>query len=238
MPAGAQSKLRSWWLGCGHEIRPAIDEVWRLGAVGFDEDGRAVDYERVVTPEEWIAELLRRNLTVTSTTFNVRDVTQAVAARLGDGATVTTIERMVALVIADPQVLTVVGDDGERRYTSRELHDVEQRYVDVVAAKASDGLSMRRWSQRRSPSASRWAPTRRHAVNQLCASASRAERADRPGRDRQDVHARHRPRRLRAGRVAGHWRRPVGPGRSGAGDREHRSRRARCTPYSVTSNGD
>ena len=38
-------------------------------AVGFDEDGRAADYEQVVSPEEWISELLRKDLTVGSTTF-------------------------------------------------------------------------------------------------------------------------------------------------------------------------
>ena len=91
-PLDAGWKLEATDAGWGPEqaeelvagMRPrdpaGIDEVWRLGAVGFDEDGRAVDYERVVTPEEWIAELLRRNLTVTSTTFSERDVTQAVAA--------------------------------------------------------------------------------------------------------------------------------------------------------------
>ena len=80
-PVEAEALAAGW--------RPAdpvgIDEVWRLGAVGFDEDGRAADYEQVVTPEEWISELLRKDLTVGSTTFTDTAVTEAVARRLGPG---------------------------------------------------------------------------------------------------------------------------------------------------------
>ena len=127
-PVEAEALAAGW--------RPAdpvgIDEVWRLAAIGFDEDGRAADYEQVVSPEEWISELLRKDLTVGSTTFTDTAVTEAVARRLGRGATVTTIERITALVIADPQVLAVATDDGRRWFTSRELHDIEERFVDVV----------------------------------------------------------------------------------------------------------
>ena len=86
-------------------------------------------------------------------------MTDAVARRLGRGATVTTIERITALVIADPQVLAVATDDGRRWFTSRELHDIEERFVDVVTRRdttersipACDGAS---------PCGPRWAPTR------------------------------------------------------------------------------
>ena len=87
-----------------------INEVWRLGAVGFDEDGRAVDYEQIVTPEEWTAELLRKDLTVGSTTFTDAAVAEAVARRLGDGATVTTIERITSAGVGRP-----AGDDRRQR---------------------------------------------------------------------------------------------------------------------------
>ena len=86
----------------------------------------------MVSPEEWISELLRKDLTVGSTVFTDTAVTGAVARRLGRGATVTTIERITALVIADPQVLAVATDDGRRWFTSRELHDIEERFVDFV----------------------------------------------------------------------------------------------------------
>ena len=80
-PVEAEALAAGW--------RPAdpvgIDEVWRLAAVGFDEDGRAADYEQVVSPEEWISELLRKDLTVGSTTFTDTAVTEAVARRLGPG---------------------------------------------------------------------------------------------------------------------------------------------------------
>ena len=69
--------------------------------------------------------------------------------------------------------------------------------------------------------AARSARTRRPPSTRLCAGRRRRRRADRAGRHRQDVHPRHRPRRLRTGRVAGDRRRPVSPGRAGA-DRRRR----------------
>ena len=117
---------------------------WRLAAIGFDEEGRAVDYEQVVSPEEWTSELLRTDLTVGSTTFTDAAVTDAVARRLGRGATVTTIERITWLVIADPQVLAVATEDGRRWFTSRELHDVEERFVDVVTRRDARRRSTQR----------------------------------------------------------------------------------------------
>ena len=113
-----------------------VDEVWRIGAVGFDEYGRAEDYERVVTPQEWIGELLRRDLTVGTTTFTSADVVRAIGQRLGAGCTVDTIERVTALVLASDQVLPVRLPDGQQRYTSREMDAVERRFVDVVARRA------------------------------------------------------------------------------------------------------
>ena len=156
-PVEAEALAAGW--------RPAdpvgIDEVWRLAAIGFDEDGRAADYEQVVSPEEWISELLRKDLTVGSTTFTDTAVTEAVARRLGRGATVTTIERITALVIADPQVLAVATDDGRRWFTSRELHDIEERFVDVVTRRDTTAADRsRRGGGGARRCGRRWAPTR------------------------------------------------------------------------------
>ena len=130
-----------------------INEVWRLGAVGFDEEKRAVDYEQIVTPEEWTAELLRKDLTVRSTTFTDTSVAEAVARRLGKTFTVTTIERITALVLADPGgLVTVASEDGRRWFTSREVHDVEERFVDAVKSdpgRSKDRPSLRQQQQSR-----------------------------------------------------------------------------------------
>ncbi|MBK8334549.1 MAG: hypothetical protein IPL07_19810 [Acidimicrobiaceae bacterium] len=88
-----------------------MSEVWRLTAVGFDEAGDADHYERTVEPEEWIADLLRLELTQTSTTFTRFELTEAVAACIGTGATVATIDRVVARVLASDQVIAVYEPD-------------------------------------------------------------------------------------------------------------------------------
>jgi hypothetical protein len=119
---------------CHPRLPVGVGEVWRLAEVGFDETGTREDYERVVTPDEWIADVLRRDLTVHITTFTDSDVAQAVAQRLGGGATVDTMERLVDLVLASDQVLTVRDGDGNQRYTSREMVEVEHRFIDVVTA--------------------------------------------------------------------------------------------------------
>jgi conjugative relaxase-like TrwC/TraI family protein len=110
-------------------------EVWRLPEVRFDLDGTPVVGDRVVDAEEWIADLLRRDLTAQASTFTRPQITQAVAARLGGGATVTTIERIVERVLASPQLLPVQpgSGDGRRWFTSRELHDVEARFIAALS---------------------------------------------------------------------------------------------------------
>jgi conjugative relaxase-like TrwC/TraI family protein len=111
-----------------------VGEVWRLTAVGFDDTGADDHYERTVEPEEWIADLLRRDLTHTSTTFTRFELTEAVAARIGTGATVATIDRVVARVLASDQVVAVHEPNtpaprGRARYTSRDMLAVEQRLL-------------------------------------------------------------------------------------------------------------
>jgi conjugative relaxase-like TrwC/TraI family protein len=111
-----------------------VSEVWRLSAVNFDEAGGVDQYERTVDPEEWIADLLRRELTQASTTFTRFELTEAVAARIGTGATVATIDRVVARVLASDQLIavhepTTPAPRGRARYTSRDMLAVEQRLL-------------------------------------------------------------------------------------------------------------
>ena len=52
-----------------------IDDVWRLETVGLDEHGNTEVWERTVTPDEWITDLLRRDLTADRTTFTRPELT-------------------------------------------------------------------------------------------------------------------------------------------------------------------
>ena len=192
-----------------------VGEVWRLAAVGFDESGDADHYERTVEPEEWIADLLRRELTQTSTTFTRFELTEAVAARIGTGATVATIDRVVARVLASDQVIAVHEPDtpaprGRARYTSRDMLAVEQRLLaaftatntnqpltaDIVESAIADRITI--------------GVDQAAAVRTLCAAPDRWQCSS--GGDRQDLHARHGPRRLRARRLSGDRRRAISPG--------------------------
>jgi hypothetical protein len=106
--------------------------VWLLPTVWFDENGSVTHEERAVDAEEWIADVLRKDLTNDGSTFRVADVVQAVSKRLGDGATVATIERVSDRVLASDQTIPI-GDD----FTSRELHDTEATLVDTLSRRAT-----------------------------------------------------------------------------------------------------
>ncbi len=113
-------------------------EVWRLPADPLvdPETGEIVTTDRAVTPDEWIADLLRR-LTRASTTFTRFDLTESVAARLGPGSTLDTIDRVVARTLASDHVLAVHQPDrpsprGRATYTSREMVAVERRLLDTL----------------------------------------------------------------------------------------------------------
>ncbi len=116
----------------------AVDDAWRLPTVWFDESGVAQNGDRLVDAEEWLADVLRRDLTNESSTFTAVDAVQAVAHRLGDGASVATIERVTNRLLSSPAVLPV-GD----AFTSRELADVEARFTGSLTASARlDGPSV------------------------------------------------------------------------------------------------
>ncbi len=103
---------------------------WVLDDVDTDEHGRPYRFERVVEPEEWIREVLRGDLTAKASTFTVPQLTQAVAARLREGASMELIEQVVARVLASPQCVPV--DGVQRRWTSTELLAVEERILASV----------------------------------------------------------------------------------------------------------
>jgi conjugative relaxase-like TrwC/TraI family protein len=104
--------------------------LWRLPETSFEADGTPYVNDRIVTAEEWATDLLRRNLTADDATFTRNDLAQAVAHRLGDGATIATVERVANRVLASPQTLPVQTNNGEApRWTSRELLAIERRLV-------------------------------------------------------------------------------------------------------------
>jgi len=95
--------------------------------------GRWLGGDQLLDPGAWIGDLLA-NLTVEDSTFTRADLVQAVAAALGDGATIGTVERVVARVLACPETVPVDIRMGERRWTSAKLLDVERRFLATLDA--------------------------------------------------------------------------------------------------------
>lgn len=110
-----------------------VDEVWRLGEDWIDDAGVARRWDRVASPDEWVADLARRDLAATRSTFDRNDIAQAVAGRLGAGASIDTLERVVARAVASPALVSI-NDNGQQRWTSLELVEIEARYLDRIAA--------------------------------------------------------------------------------------------------------
>jgi conjugative relaxase-like TrwC/TraI family protein len=115
-----------------------FDGVWRLAAVGFDEAGGVEHYERVVDPEEWITVVLRQDLTADRSTFSYPDLVQAIAERQGDGTSIETIERVAQRFLASDQVIAVTNTNGIAGWTSRELLDIEDRFINLTTTQATD----------------------------------------------------------------------------------------------------
>lgn len=109
-----------------------VEEVWRVPRED-ERSGRVVD--EAVDPEEWIWEL-GRTLTETDSTFTRPRLVQAAAARIGEGATAATIDRVVARVLASPQIVPI-SDGSAARWTTTELIDVEQHFLQVAHATRS-----------------------------------------------------------------------------------------------------
>jgi conjugative relaxase-like TrwC/TraI family protein len=106
-----------------------FDGVWRLAAAGFNETGSVEHFERVVDPEEWIATVLRQDLTSDRSTFSYPDLMKAIAARQGDGTSIETLERIAQRFLASEQVIAVANTNGIAGWTSRELLDIETRFI-------------------------------------------------------------------------------------------------------------
>ncbi|WP_040493599.1 MobF family relaxase [Ilumatobacter nonamiensis] len=131
--AGWGPQFADGLVAAASDRRPVdFGEAWRLETETIDENGQIDRFERTVTPEEWISDLLRRDLTSDRSTFALPDLTRAVAARQGAGATIETIERIVARVLASPQTISVEDGGPRRQWTSRELDEVEQRFLAAV----------------------------------------------------------------------------------------------------------
>lgn len=98
-----------------------------------EREGQWLDGERLVEPARWTRDLLAE-LTADDSTFTRPELVQAVAAALGEGATIGTVERVVASVLASPDTIPVSSRTGEHRWTSAELLDVEQRFLSALDA--------------------------------------------------------------------------------------------------------
>jgi hypothetical protein len=122
-PAAAETLIAA----AGDGRVPALDEAWRLTGHGDDGGPGLATGDRTVDPDDWATDLCRE-LTETDSTFTRPQLVQAVAARLGGGVTMPTLERVVARVMASPTVAPV-GDD---RWTSTELLAVERRFLDTA----------------------------------------------------------------------------------------------------------
>ncbi len=105
----------------------AADVPWRVSEVLTDDEGNAVNADRVVDTDEWVAEVLRE-LTAADTTFGVTDLHAAIARRHGGGTTLGTIERVAHMVLGSAQTVSVDDD----RWTSREVLDIENRFIEAL----------------------------------------------------------------------------------------------------------
>jgi conjugative relaxase-like TrwC/TraI family protein len=97
---------------------------------GVLSEAERFDLPGVGERDTWIARL-GRTLTEHESTFSRFDVAQAVAASLGDGASVTTVDRLVAAVLASHQLVPVQASRAER-FTTTDMLDVEHRFLNAV----------------------------------------------------------------------------------------------------------
>jgi conjugative relaxase-like TrwC/TraI family protein len=124
-------------------VRPEqLAPEWRLRAarLGLHEAriGRLFDRE-TLAPSDWdaaFAELAAPNgLTQNESTFGRREVLQALCERAGQGATVQELERAADAFLGLPAVVALAnGQRVERRYSTLELVETEQRTVATAVA--------------------------------------------------------------------------------------------------------
>ena len=120
--------------------------------------GRSTTVARAVSFEEWVDWLLTTRVTEKSGTFNRFELTQAVAADLPAGTSLTVVEATVNRALACPAVVQVgdhwvqrrpvhapdrtIADDRELLYTSRSLLAVEERLLAQLAGGAQTGTGV------------------------------------------------------------------------------------------------
>lgn len=115
---------------------------WRAEAVGIDSELLQRLVGVAALPDEPAVELLARRLfgpggvTAQRTTFTRQDLAQALCDALPAGTPVrlTDIDRLVTALVAHSDVLPVVTDAAERRYTTRELVTTEQRALALATS--------------------------------------------------------------------------------------------------------
>jgi conjugative relaxase-like TrwC/TraI family protein len=112
-------------------------------------DGESTPAARAVSFDEWVDWLLTTRVTEKSGTFTRFDLTQAIAAVLPAGTTITAVETTVGQALASPALVQVggqwierrttdapgrvVADDRELLYTSRSLLAVEEHLLTQLA---------------------------------------------------------------------------------------------------------
>ena len=166
-------------------------EVWRLPE-HVDDPGRVDRGRPGGGPRGMGRRICAGQLTEADSTFTRPQLVQAVAARIGEGATMATLERVVARVMASPTVVPV-GDDGDR-WTSTELLAVERRFLHTADTARATRAPLAPGVVDRVIGAT---PTLGCGPGRRGARAHRDHRrrvrAGRSGRDRQDLHPRHDP---------------------------------------------
>jgi conjugative relaxase-like TrwC/TraI family protein len=111
-------------------------QVWSLPELSATSDGTPYTHAQLTSIEGWVTDLLQRDLLTSDATFTLPDVYQAVAHRLGAGATVATIDRVAATVLASNQVLALAPrhrGDTFARWTSRTMAATERQLLDTYA---------------------------------------------------------------------------------------------------------
>lgn len=109
------------------------DARWRLPEHFVGPDGLPHPGDRLADADVWVRDLLA-TLTVEDSTFTRADVAREVAACLGDGATMATVERVVARAFASAETIPIdKGSSGGLRWTSAELLAVERRFLDALS---------------------------------------------------------------------------------------------------------
>lgn len=114
--------------------------MWSLPELSATVDGIPYTHAKVTSADGWITDLLQRDLLTKDATFTLPELYRAVARRLGAGATVATIDRITAQVLACDQVLTVAPryrGDTTARWTSRTMAATERRLLDTYALRGT-----------------------------------------------------------------------------------------------------